>query len=439
MLSWERPADAGELRSLLRELPEDVIVLPTGAPPPPDGAPAESGSANPAGAAAPGAGDAPIGPGALRADSGDVDAELLAVSTADLAGIRELAPGELTVTVGSGTRLDALQDELAEAGTWLALGCRALARSAGGAVAAALPGPWVGAYGDLPRQVLAVRVVTLGGTEARWGRAVMKNVAGYDVRRLTCGSRGRLGVLTEVSFRLWPGAPARARCRLASDAGALALAGRMIEEGADAGFRPDAVVWSVDRRSREDGTGVEGTLEVRFRGAEGSVRARRDALDVWAGDVGAEVETAGREAANGETAATGAGAGGDAETPPADRRTTELSVISVRTGRRGFVEAARRLSEASGPDLEVLEGYPLQGGIRCVYRNGVPASARDLEPDAPLARILEATDVPVRVERGLAAELAAVGERRDPAVREAEERVVRALEGGPGHWLSAYV
>lgn len=426
MVSWERPGDIGELASLLSDLPGGTTVLPTGSPPP--GAHASPHEAT-VGADDPGPGEATGSP--------------LAVSTAALSGVRELTPEELIVTVGSGTRLDALRDELGGAGTWLAVGPEAGARSAGGAVASASPGPWDAAYGDLPRQVLACRVVTRAGTEARWGRGVMKNVAGYDLRRLLCGSRGRLGVLTEVTFRLWPAAPAAIRCRLSADGGALELAGRLIEEGADAGFRPDAVRWSLP-------PGPAGELVVRFRGAEGSVGARAEALEAWAGGAGSDVERL-REDDD---------PGGDALRESGDRSPVR-SVVSVRPGRCAFIATARRLIDALGSDLVALEGHPLQGTLRCDYRNGVGSASADearpdeprpddgatgdaeagrrLDSDAPLSRILEAARAPVSVVRGRAAELAAVRERRDPRVVEAEERVVSALEGQPRHWLSGYL
>lgn len=421
MVSWERPGDAGELASLLSDLPAGTTVLPTGSPPP--GADASPHEAI-VGADDPGPGEESEPP--------------LVVSTASLSGVRELTPEELIVTVGSGTRLDALRDELAGAGTWLAVGPEAEARSAGGAVAAASPGPWDAAYGDLPRQVLACRVVTRAGTLARWGRGVMKNVAGYDLRRLLCGSWGRLGVLTEVTFRLWPAAPAAIRCRLTADEGALELAGRLIEEGADAGFRPDAVRWSLP-------PGPAGELVVRFRGAEGSVGARAQALEAWAGGAGADVE---RLAEDDDP-------GGDALRESGDRSPAR-SVVAVRPGRRAFVATARRLCDALGSDLEALEGHPLQGTLRCAYRNGVGGASADearpddgatgdaeagrrLNPDAPLSRVLGTARAPVSVVRGRAAELAAVRERRDPGVVDAEERVVSALEGQPRHWLSGYL
>lgn len=403
MVSWERPGDTGELASLLSGLPSGTTVLPTGSPPP----------------------GAHAGPHEATVDaadrgSGESSGPPLAVSTADLSGVRELTPEELIVTVGSGTRLDALRDELAGAGTWLAVGPEAEARSAGGAVAAASPGPWDAAYGDLPRQVLACRVVTRAGTEARWGRGVMKNVAGYDLRRLMCGSWGRLGVLTEVTFRLWPAAPAAIRCRLTAEEGALELGGRLIEEGADAGFRPDAVRWSLP-------PAPAGELVVRFRGAEGSVDARAEALEAWAGGGGADVE---RLAADDP--------GRNALRESGDRSPAR-SVVAVRPGRRAFVATARRLTDALGSDLEGLEGHPLQGTLRCAYRSGDAKTGRRLDPDAPLSRILEAARAPVSVVRGRAAELAAVRERRDPRVVNAEERVVSALEGQPRHWLSGYL
>lgn len=403
MVSWERPGDADELASLLSDLPAGTTVLPTGSPPP-------------------GANAAPHEAIVEAADrgSGESSGPPLAVSTAALSGVRELTPEELIVTVGSGTRLDALRDELAGAGTWLAVGPEAEARSAGGAVAAASPGPWDAAYGDLPRQVLACRVVTRAGTVARWGRGVMKNVAGYDLRRLLCGSWGRLGVLTEVTLRLWPAAPAAIRCRLTADEGALELAGSLIEEGADAGFRPDAVRWSLP-------PGPAGELVVRFRGAEGSVGARAEALEAWAGGAGADVE---RLAAD-EPARDALRESGD--------RSPARSVVAVRPGRRAFVTTARRLTDALGSDLEGLEGYPLQGTLRCAYRNGDAETGRRLDPDAPLSRIIEAARAPVSVVRGRAVELAAVRERRDPRVVDAEERVVSALEGQPRHWLSGYL
>jgi glycolate oxidase FAD binding subunit len=52
--------------------------------------------------------------------------------------------------------------------------------------------------------VLGTRLLTAQGELLRFGGQVMKNVAGFDVSRLLCGSLGILGVITEVSLKVLP-------------------------------------------------------------------------------------------------------------------------------------------------------------------------------------------------------------------------------------------
>jgi glycolate oxidase FAD binding subunit len=52
--------------------------------------------------------------------------------------------------------------------------------------------------------VLGVTLVLADGTIASAGGKVVKNVAGYDLARLVCGSRGRLALIARASFRLHP-------------------------------------------------------------------------------------------------------------------------------------------------------------------------------------------------------------------------------------------
>jgi glycolate oxidase len=55
--------------------------------------------------------------------------------------------------------------------------------------------------------VLGVEAVLPGGEVIRSGGRLVKDVAGYDLRRLLCGSEGTLAVMTEITLRLLP-APA---------------------------------------------------------------------------------------------------------------------------------------------------------------------------------------------------------------------------------------
>ena len=71
-------------------------------------------------------------------------------------------------------------------------------------IAAGLSGPrrmFAGAARDF---VLGTRLLTAQGELLHFGGTVMKNVAGFDVSRLLCGSLGILGAITEVSLKVLP-------------------------------------------------------------------------------------------------------------------------------------------------------------------------------------------------------------------------------------------
>jgi glycolate oxidase FAD binding subunit len=65
--------------------------------------------------------------------------------------------------------------------------------------------------------VLGVKLINGLGQHLTFGGQVMKNVAGYDVSRLMVGARGTLGLLTEVSLKVLPVAPAEATLCFALD------------------------------------------------------------------------------------------------------------------------------------------------------------------------------------------------------------------------------
>lgn len=117
--------------------------------------------------------------------------------------IIDYVPGDLTMTVGAGMPLSAIERETAKHGQWLALDpYGSLDGTIGATVAAASSGPLATAFGTPRDVILGLEAVTGTGSVVRAGGRVVKNVAGFDLTRLFTGSRGTIGAITEVSFRL---------------------------------------------------------------------------------------------------------------------------------------------------------------------------------------------------------------------------------------------
>lgn len=129
----------------------------------------------------------------------------LLVSTAKLNSIIDHAVDDLTVTVESGVKLRDLQNFLAETGQFLPIDpCYDDSATIGGIVATANTGSWRQRYGGVRDLILGLSVIRADGKEAKAGGRVVKNVAGYDLMKLFTGSYGSLGIITEVTFRLYP-------------------------------------------------------------------------------------------------------------------------------------------------------------------------------------------------------------------------------------------
>ncbi|MCC6223876.1 MAG: FAD-binding oxidoreductase [Thermoleophilia bacterium] len=134
----------------------------------------------------------------IEREGGDV-----VLSTRRLDRVLEHEAGDLTVTVEAGIRLSALAERLAAAGQMLALDPPG-DPTVGACVAGNLSGPRRHRYGAPRDLVLGVTAVLADGTVASAGGKVVKNVAGYDLSKLYCGSAGRLGLVARVSLRLHP-------------------------------------------------------------------------------------------------------------------------------------------------------------------------------------------------------------------------------------------
>lgn len=186
------------------------------------------------------------------------------LDTTGLNGITSYEPSELVVTVKAGTPLAELEAALAEKNQCLPFEPPhfSTGTTVGGMVAAGLSGPSRASSGSVKDFVLGVNMVNGKGEELHFGGTVMKNVAGYDVSRLMAGSMGTLGLITEVSLKVLPVAPAEATLKFeCTQADAI----NMLNTWGAQPLPLNASCWI-----QEVGQGV---LYVRLRGAVAAVEA----------------------------------------------------------------------------------------------------------------------------------------------------------------------
>lgn len=189
-----------------------------------------------------------------------------------LSGITEYEPDEYTFTARAGTTLKEIIEALGREGQYLPFDPLFVDEGAtiGGTVAAAMNGPGRLRYGGVRDFIIGVRFVDGEGRQIRGGGKVVKNAAGFDFPKLMVGSLGRLGVLTEVTFKVFP-KPA-ARLTAVSDVNDLRAAVELVCRIARGPFDVEAVDLLPP-----------GRVIVRIAGHEAALKPRLDAMGMALG------------------------------------------------------------------------------------------------------------------------------------------------------------
>jgi glycolate oxidase FAD binding subunit len=192
-------------------------------------------------------------------------ADAVALDLSGCRGLTEYHPGEFTFTARAGTPVEEIQHALAANGQYLPFDPPLADRGAtlGGTIAAGLNGSSRLRYGGLRDFILGVTFLTGDGRFIRGGGKVVKNAAGFDFPKLLVGSCGRLGVMLEATFKVFPLPQERltAAAETGSLAAALALAARLVRLPADL----DAFDFEPGGRVLVRLAGDHGTLETRLR------------------------------------------------------------------------------------------------------------------------------------------------------------------------------
>ena len=203
-------------------------------------------------------------------------AESATIDMRSLTGITEYEPDEYTFTAKAGTALKEIAETLGKQGQYLPFDPLFIEEGAtlGGTVAAAVNGPGRLRYGGVRDFIVGVRFVDGEGRQLHGGGKVVKNAAGFDFPKLMVGSFGRLGVMTEVTFKVFP--KPEARITVAHDAANLQKAVELVCRIARGPFEAEAVELKPPGRAIVRLAGHEAALGPRLEVMQEALGVRFD-------------------------------------------------------------------------------------------------------------------------------------------------------------------
>ena len=198
---------------------------------------------------------------------------------------------DLTATVQAGVCRKAVNEEVKSSGLFFPIDPGADA-TIGGMSATRASGTNAVRYGTMRENVLALEVVTASGEVIRTGTRAKKSAAGYDLTRLMVGSEGTLGVMTEVTLRLFPlpEAVTAAVCNFASVDAAVQTTIQIIQMGvpiARCELLDANAIRAVNQHSKLS-LHESPLLLMEFHGSEASVQEQAETVQALAAEHGGQ-------------------------------------------------------------------------------------------------------------------------------------------------------